>query len=137
MALRINSVQDGIRAGLERAETMGIQISIAVVDPAGYLVAAARMDDALLLSPEIALGKAAAAALFRQSGADLSKRWQPGAPVPAAIFARTGGRFVPHQGGLPILQSGAVVGAVGVSGASSAQDEEVAQAVIDAMRVRA
>ena len=132
MSLKILALHDALKAGIAKAEQMGIAVGIVTVDSAGFLVAAARMDTALPLSPEIAYGKASASALMRLPSADLQKRWQPGAPVPATLFARTGGRFTPQQGALPISQNGEVVGAVGVSGASSADDEQVAQAVVDA-----
>lgn len=133
MALSLKNVQEMIQAGLAAAEGMGVQISIAVADSGGYLIAVARMDGAPLLSPEIAHGKAAAAALFRRSGKELGERWAPGAPVPVAMAIRTGGRFVPSQGGLPIWASDQVIGGVGASGASSQQDEDAARAALDAM----
>jgi uncharacterized protein GlcG (DUF336 family) len=136
MALKLADTQRMVEAGLARAQELGINISIVIVDSGGYLLGAARMDKAVLISPDIAQGKANASALFRQSGTDLGKRWAPGAPVPAAAFARTGGRFVPSQGGLPVWDGDEVVGAVGVSGARSEQDEEVAQAAIDALKIK-
>jgi uncharacterized protein GlcG (DUF336 family) len=134
MSVSLSDAQRMIQAGIAQAEKMGVLVAIAVVDAAGYLVASARMDKARLLAPDVAIGKANAAALWKESSAELGKRWGAGAPVPAAAFARTGGRFVAHQGALPIWEGDDVVAAVGVSGARSDEDEGIAQAAIDALK---
>ncbi len=131
MALSLRVAQGMVQAGVAAAEGQGIQVSIVIVDAGGYLIAAARMDQTPLLAPDIALGKAAAAALFRCPSAELAQRWGPGAAIPAAMSIRMGGRFVASQGGLPIFDGAECVGGVGVSGAAPAQDEEVAQAAIE------
>ena len=131
MALSLADAQRMIQEGLYQAERMGVLVGIAVVDAGGYVIASARMDKARLLSTDVAVGKANAAALWKESSAELGKRWAPGAPVPAAAFARTGGRFVAHQGALPVWEGDDVVGAVGVSGARSDEDEQIAQVAIE------
>lgn len=133
MALTLDEAQRMIRAGIDAAQQRGLNVSIAVTDASGWLIAAARMDRAGLPTPEIAFGKAAAAALFRRSGAELASRWGPGHPVGASMTVRMGGRFVPSQGGLPIREGDQVVGGVGVSGATSQEDEEVAMAALAAL----
>ncbi|HLH26665.1 MAG TPA: heme-binding protein [Chloroflexota bacterium] len=117
-----------------KMRSMNLRCSIAIVDASGIQVAAARADGANLLSPDIALGKAYAAAMFRRSGRELGEAWGPGHPVGSAMVARTGGRFVPAQGSLVLRDGDEVVGAIGVSGARSDQDEEIAQAGVDAFR---
>ena len=117
-----------------KMRSMNLRCSIAIVDAAGFQVAAARADGANLLSPDIALGKAYAAAMFRRSGRELGEAWGPGHPVGSAMVARTGGRFVGAQGSLVLRDGDEVVGAIGVSGARSDQDEEIAQAGVDAFR---
>jgi uncharacterized protein GlcG (DUF336 family) len=124
-------------AGVAAAERRGLKVSIAVVDGGGYLVGLLKMDGAPLLSPDIAQGKAVASAVFNAPSLDLSKRWAPGSPIPTAVSARLGGRFVPHQGALPIRDGDAAIGAVGVSGAASDQDEAVAADAIAARPVAA
>ncbi|HZS02969.1 MAG TPA: heme-binding protein [Chloroflexota bacterium] len=119
---------------IAKMRSMSLRCSIAVVDAAGIQVAAARADGANLLSPDIAYGKAYAAAMFRRSGRELGEAWGPGHPVGSAMVARTGGRFVPAQGSLVLRDGDEVVGAIGVSGARSDQDEEIAQAGVDAFR---
>lgn len=133
MPLTLKSTQRMLDAGLAAAERMGVSVTVAIVDPGGYLLAAIRVEKAPLLSPDIAQGKATAAALFRVSSTDLQQRWQPGTPIPIAMSVRMGGRFIPHQGALPIFEGETVVGAVGVSGARSDEDEVIAQVAISAL----
>ena len=119
---------------LDKARSMGLNVSIVVVDGSGTLVCSARMDRAPLLTPDIALGKAYAAVAFRRSGREMAELWPPGSPVPTAMTIRTGGRLVAAQGSLPLREGDDVVGAIGVSGAKSTEDEEIAQAGVDVFR---
>jgi uncharacterized protein GlcG (DUF336 family) len=119
---------------LDKARSMGVRLSFAIVDASGVQVCAAKMDGAAPLTPDIALGKAYAAAMFRRSGREMAENWGPGAPVPTAMIARTGGRLVPAQGSLLLRDGDEVVGAIGASGAKSTEDEEAAQAGVDAFR---
>jgi glc operon protein GlcG len=123
-----------LQACLEKARSMGISVSVAIVDAAGIPVCSARMDRAGILTPDIAYGKAFAAAAFKRSGREMGEQWAPGAPVPSAMIIRTGGRFVPSQGSLPLKSGDDVVGAIGASGAKPGEDEEVAQAGVDVFR---
>jgi uncharacterized protein GlcG (DUF336 family) len=131
------TLEEGLRllqVCLEKARSRGLNVSIAIVDGNGTLVCAARMDRAALLTPDIAHGKAFAAVAFRRSGRELGEQWPPGAPIPTAMMIRTGGRFVPSQGSLVLRDGDEVVGAIGVSGARPQEDEEIAQAGVDAFR---
>lgn len=103
---------------------------ICVVDDGGHLIYLERMDGTQVASAQVAQEKAATAARFKR-------------PTKALEEAVAGGRTVllklpgatPIEGGLPIVVDGAVIGAVGVSGGTSAQDGLVAAAgiaVIDA-----
>jgi glc operon protein GlcG len=99
---------------------------IAIVDDGGNLMFLERMDDAQLASQEVSVQKARSALLFKR-------------PTKALEDAVTGGRIVmmalanavPVEGGLPLMAYGKVVGAIGVSGASSPQDGIVAKAGAD------
>ncbi|HLI28311.1 MAG TPA: heme-binding protein [Chloroflexota bacterium] len=119
---------------LDKARALNVNVSIAVVDASGLPVCAARMDQAGALTPDIAYGKAFAAAAFKRSGREMGEQWPPGLPMVVAMAVRTGGRFVPQQGSLLLRDGDAVVGAIGVSGAPPHLDEEVAQAGVDAFR---
>src|SRR5262245_54091205 len=121
-----------LEACIAKARELNLRVSIAVVDQAGYQVCAARMDGSPLLAPDVAQGKAFAAATFRRTGKQFSETWAPGNPVGMAMIARTGGRFVPSQGSLLLKRGDEVVGAIGVSGARADEDEMVAQGGVDA-----
>ena len=123
---------DGAQRALAAAEAEARQqkwaVSIAVVDAAGELVAFLRMDGAPFSSIDVARAKARTAARFRR-------------PTRALDSALTAGRLAilglegatPVEGGVPIIVGGEVVGAVGVSGVTSAQDAQVAQAGVRAV----
>ena len=115
-----------------KALEMGFPFSIAVVDPRGDLVALLRLDGARWTSPHAAWGKAAFSATFGVPSADWNER-ALGATM-RSIMQVTDGHFIPQQGALPIKRGDEVIGAVGVSGSGqSANDDEVAQAGIDAL----
>jgi uncharacterized protein GlcG (DUF336 family) len=123
-----------VEACLEAARERGLVVAAAVVDAAGIQVCAARMDGALPLTPDVALGKACASVGFRRSGRDLADLWGPGAAIPAAMAVRSGGRFIAAVGSLLLRDGAEIIGAVGVSGATSQEDEEIAQVGVAALR---
>ncbi|HKY70695.1 MAG TPA: heme-binding protein [Nitrospira sp.] len=102
--------------------------SIAVVDDGGNLLALMRLDHTFAASANIAIGKARTAALFKKPTSVFEESIKGGRTSMVAL----GGdlqNFTPLQGGLPLEWEGRVVGAIGVSGAASAQqDEELALA---------
>ncbi len=131
------TIEEGLRllqVCLDKGRGMGIRVSVAIVDAHGVQVCAAKMDGAAPLTPDIAFGKAFAAAMFRRSGREMAENWGPGAPVPTAMAIRTGGRLVASQGSLVLRDGDEVAGAIGASGAKASEDEEVAQAGVDAFR---
>ena len=119
---------------LARARELNLAVSIAVADLNGQPVCSARMDGAGLLTPDIAFGKAFAAAAFKRTGKEMGDQWPPGTPMVVAMVQRTGGRFVPQQGSLLLRDGDEIVGTIGVSGAPPQMDEQVAQAGIDSFR---
>ncbi len=112
-----------LAAAEQEARTQGWTVSIAVVDPAGELVGFLRMDGAPPASVDIARGKARTAARFRRPTKALEDVVANGR---VAVMTFEG--MVLVEGGVPITVDGVVVGALGVSGASSAQDAQVARA---------
>jgi len=104
------------------AKTNNWSVSIVIVDEGGYLLGAQRLDGAGLQTPEIALGKARTAALTKQSTLKLEEASKE---RPATLVI--GGRL-PVQGGVPIILQGDCLGAIGVSGVQSSQDERIALA---------
>jgi len=98
--------------------------SIAVVDAGGYLIALERLDHSFAASANIATGKARTAALFKKPTRTFEDLVNGGRTTMVTLPD-----FTPLQGGVPIEVNGEVVGAVGVSGAADAnQDEAIAKA---------
>lgn len=116
-----------VEAAAKRAADLGVRSNIAVVDAGNNLVAFARMDGAWLGSIDIAQDKAYTARAFDMSTLDLAALCQPGQPLDG-IQASNRGQLTIFPGGIPLSANGSVVGAVGVSGGSVEQDQEVAQA---------
>ena len=124
------SVLDAARA---KAAQIGVPMNIAVVDAGGNLVAFARMDDAWLGSIDIAQSKAYTARAFDMATENLAPLVQPGGPL-YGIEASNRGRLIVFAGGIPLVSGGRVLGAIGVSGGSVEQDQEVAEAGVAAFR---
>ncbi len=103
-------------------------VAIAILDDGGHLLHFARMDGATPANAAIAVEKARTSALSRRT----SGRWEQ-----LIKDGRTGmlnmPGILPVQGGVPIVADGACIGAVGVSGVQSREDEQIAQAGIDAL----
>ena len=131
LSLGVEEAERVIAGASARAHEMGVPQNIAVVDSAGHLVAFRRMDGAKFLSIEIAMAKAVTAAGVRKPTADIMPATLPGQPG-FGIQNLHGGRFTTLGGGIPLLSGTDVVGAIGVSSGSVAEDIVVAQAGADA-----
>lgn len=129
MAVSLARAKECLARGQVRARELGFQVAIAVVDEAGHLVACERMDGALWVTPEIARAKANAAAAFRASTHDLEERFTKRMLFADNVASLGDYRFVFGKGGVPLVEEGRVVGAVGVSGAVPAEND---QAIADA-----
>jgi uncharacterized protein GlcG (DUF336 family) len=106
-------------------------VIVAVLDAGAHLKAFRRMDGAVLASIDIAISKARTAALFQVNSEAVWEYCKPGAPAPGLEL--TNGGLAPFGGGIPLRdRDGIVIGAVGVSGGTVAQDMEVAQAALAA-----
>jgi len=110
--------------GIARAESLGLKLSFAVVDEFGQLVQMDRMDGASLMGPDIAEAKALTALNFKRPTSEVAKIDKE---VLRALSEAVHFKVVPVAGGVPILQDGTLAGAIGVSGASSQQDDEIAR----------
>ena len=125
LAIGIEHAKKAASAALAEARTNGWIMAVAVVDPAGLLVYFEKMDDTQNGSVAVAQAKARSAALFKR---------------PTKVFQDTlaaGGEglrvlrlegAVPVEGGIPLMIDGRIVGAIGVSGGTSAQDGQCARA---------
>ncbi|OBF33841.1 hypothetical protein A5724_01535 [Mycobacterium sp. ACS1612] len=118
-----------IAAAHAEAERRSILVSAAVVDAGGNLVAFGRMDGAEIAGPILAIDKAYTAVANRIATSELATLAAPGGEL-FGLHANAGGRLVIFGGGLPIAHAGAIVGGVGVSGASAADDESCAAAAL-------
>ncbi len=104
------------------AEKNDWKVSIAILDEGGFLLHFDRMDGAPLISAEVAIGKARTSALTRQP----TKFWEERVKERPAFANFPAGLLI--QGAVPVRHGEDVVGAIGVSGVQSAQDEQIAQA---------
>ncbi|RQR33060.1 heme-binding protein [Burkholderia sp. Bp9143] len=119
------------QAAAEAAERLGVRVNVAVVDAAGLLAAFVRMPGAPLHSIDIAIDKAYTAASFGlPTGAWHDALASHSDAVRQGLVLRP--RFVAFGGGLPIVDDGALIGGIGVSGGSETQDEQCAHAGLDA-----
>jgi uncharacterized protein GlcG (DUF336 family) len=116
-----------IAAGEKKAAQIGQPMNIAVADAGGNLVAHVRMDGAWLGSVDISIKKAWTARAFDIATKDLAEHSQSGGQF-FGIHASNDGRVMIFAGGVPLKQGNKVVGAVGVSGGSGEQDQQVAEA---------
>ena len=127
----LSAGQAVLEAARAKAMQIGVPMNIAVVDEGTNLVAFARMDDAWLGSIDIAQNKAYTARAFDMPTKDLAPLAQPGGPL-YGIEASNRGRLIVFAGGIPLRSGDRVVGAVGVSGGTVEQDQEVAEAGVTA-----
>jgi uncharacterized protein GlcG (DUF336 family) len=115
-------------ASAKEAERMKINVIIAIVDIGGHLVYLERFDKAQFGSIDVAVHKARCSVAYKR-------------PTKAFEDAVSGGKInlltlddiCAVDGGLPIIKSGKIIGAIGVSGGTSAEDGEIAMAGVDAL----
>lgn len=116
-----------IDAAIAEAEAKGVALSFAIVDSAGHLVAAARMDGAPFVTTEVARGKAyASVSTGGVPGTDLDQRYRGNPMVWGnAGSLGYGAPLLPARGSLPLRLDGRLIGAIGASGAPTEIDEAV------------
>ena len=120
-----------IAAAQKKATEIGQPMNVAVVDDGGNLLAFERMENAWRGSIDISINKAWTSRAFDIATKDLAKHSQSGDQF-FGIHVSNGGRVMIFAGGVPLKRRGQVVGAVGVSGGSGAQDHAVAEAAAKA-----
>lgn len=114
----------------KKATEIGVPMVIAVVDAEGNLVALQRMDQALLVSIDIAINKAYTAVAVKIPTHELAKVAQPGQPL-FGIHNADGGRIVIFGGGFPLKLNNEIIGGIGVSGGSVEEDIRCAEAALE------
>src|ERR1700757_2620249 len=111
-----------VAAAEAEAKKRGATVVIAVVDDGGQLILLERLDDTQVASVEVAMGKARTAAIFRRPSKVFEDQVKNGRVAALALPGAT-----PLQGGIPITVEGKVIGAIGVSGNTPQEDEDIAK----------
>lgn len=122
-----------IEGAEEKARELGLPVTIVVLDIGARLKALRRMDGAVPASIDIAMRKAFSAVLFEANSEAVWVCCKPGASAPAGELANAS--LSPFSGGIPVRGTdGYVIGALGISGGTVAQDVQVAQAGFSAFQ---
>lgn len=132
--LTLSEARAVVDAALKKSAAQGVPMNIAVVDAGGNLKAFVREDGAFLGSIDISQKKARTARAFNMSSAQLGAAAQPGQEL-YGIEVTNGGLAI-FGGGELLIRGGVIVGAVGVSGGSVAEDTAVARAGAAAVTAR-
>lgn len=120
------SIEDAKRvaaAAIEKAKAQNWLVAVAIADEGGNPMYMERMDHCQPASPEIAAGKARTAVLFKRPTMAIENAGNGPRPVAMMLTGAT-----PLGGGVPLKQGDEIVGAIGISGLTPQQDEEVASA---------
>ena len=112
---------------LEKGRELKIRpLCVAVLDEGGHLKALKREDEASILRPQIAIGKAWGAVGMGESSRELGQRLKDRPTFLNSLSDLSDGKVVPVAGGVLILEDNSIIGAVGVSGGTSDEDEACA-----------
>jgi uncharacterized protein GlcG (DUF336 family) len=120
--LTLNVAKKIAAAAEAEALKRGSTVVIAVVDDGGHLLVLERLDDTQVARVEVGIGKARTAAIFRRPSKEFEDQVKNGRIAALALPGAT-----PLQGGIPISFQGKVIGAVGVSGNTPQEDEDIAK----------
>jgi uncharacterized protein GlcG (DUF336 family) len=133
MKLTLEKASLIVDQALAKARQMKLRaLCVAVLDDGAHLKALKREDGASVLRPQIAIGKAWGAVGMGESSRSLGERLKDRPSFLGALSDMSGGRVVPVAGGVLIMDQGVIIGAVGVSGGTSDEDEACAVASIQA-----
>lgn len=121
----LEAAQGLVDRAIVAARARGFRMAVAIVEPSGELVAFARMDDTQYGSIYVAQKKASTAARYRMATSAMEERTLAGRTVTLA-----NDDSLPIAGGIPIVVEGRIVGAIGVSGAAAAEDNQIALAAL-------
>lgn len=124
----VETARKAAAAAIAESRKNGWNVSVAVVDAGGVLVYFERMDGAHTASSKLAIKKARTAAAFKRSTKLLEDRIVEGRLQYLGMR-----KALPIEGGVPLIEDGRIVGAVGVSGARSDQDGVCVKAAIEAL----
>ena len=122
--ISLDRAQTVIHAAVAEAKNRNWKMNVAVVDSGGNLVAFQRMDGAMLASIQIAEHKARAAATFRRE----TKQFEDGIQIMHLNYLLAFDGIIASRGGIPLIEEGVIIGAIGCSGGTDSQDEIVSKA---------
>jgi len=122
--ISLDRAQAVIQAAVAKAKERNWKMNVAVSDSGGNLVAFQRMDGAMLASIQIAEHKARAAATFRRP----TKVFEDGINLMHLNYLLAFDGVIASRGGIPLIERGAIIGAIGCSGGADSQDEVVSKA---------
>jgi len=131
LPISLENAKKAAAPALAEAAKNNWNMAVAIVDPAGNLVYYEKMDNTQLGSANVAIDKARTAALFKRPSKAFQDTLVAGGDS-VRILKLQG--VVPVEGGIPLVMDGKIVGAIGVSGATSAQDGQCAKAGADAVK---
>lgn len=120
----LERAENAISTSLAEARKRNWKMNIAVVDSGGNLVSFKRMDGAQLASIQIAEHKARAAAVFRRE----TKVFENAIQLNDLRYVATLDGVIASRGGIPLVEGGKIIGAIGCSGGTGSQDEVVCKA---------
>src|ERR1041384_1528502 len=120
--LSLEAAEKVAAAAALEAKKRNATVVIVVVDDGGYPLVLKRLDDTQVASVEVGIGKARTAAIFRRPSRDFEEQIKTGRVASLVLPGAT-----PLQGGLPLVANGKVVGAIGVSGNTPQEDEDIAK----------
>jgi len=122
--ISLDRAEAAIAAGIAEAKKHDWKMDIAVVDAGGNLIAFARMDGAQLASIQISEHKARAAATFRRE----TKAFENGIQQNNLLYQLSLDGVIASRGGIPLIDGGKIIGAIGCSGGAGSQDEVTCKA---------
>jgi uncharacterized protein GlcG (DUF336 family) len=128
--MNLEMAKNLLQTGIKKAKEMGKFCSIAIVDDHGWLVALHRMDGAPIPTAEIARDKAWTAATFRIPSAEVSQLGDPKVPGYGFNVQNWNERLTTIPGGMPILNEGRLIGAIGVCGETPKGDVIICQNIL-------
>ncbi len=124
LPISLDRAQTVIHTAVAEAKKRNWKMNAAVVDSGGNLVAFQRMDGAMLASIQIAEHKARAAATFRRE----TKQFEDGVQLMHLNYLLAFDGIIASRGGIPLIEQGMIIGAIGCSGGTDSQDEVVSRA---------
>ena len=123
--ISLKDAQRIVEAAVAESQRRDVKTAVAVVDARGDLIMAARLDGARYYYPDVAYGKAMAAAMWQAPSSGLARGTGTNT-VQQRVNAMNGGRMVFAGGAVPLQRDGVLIGAVGVGGSGPDSDEEIA-----------